>query len=145
MIFRSEPRIFGQSFLFRKPFCSHSSKTAREQNKKRRRQESIKAEEVRTDPAKRSREKGAAYLSTGSAAAGQRERESRTRRGAAKRAREKFQPTLPSCSSLQMSHVTWGAAVAGGMGGGLFRHPFFTQCCPESFWEHRGRGQRGLG
>ena len=24
------------------------------------------------------------------------------------------------------------------MGGGLFRHPFFTQCCRESFWENRG-------
>ena len=55
-------------------------------------------------------------------------REARARRDAAKRAREKFQPTLPSCSSLQMFHVRWVSAWGWTVWGkGLFGHPFFTQ------------------
>ena len=59
---------------------------------------------------------------------------------AAKRAREKFQPTLPSCSSLQMFHVTgvwaWGGAVWASI---------FRTVLPGKFLGKSGKGSKRFG
>ena len=74
-------------------------------------------------------------------------REARARRDAAKRAREKFQPTLPSCSSLQMSHVTrvFALGPSGWLGGrGAVRASFFHTVLPGKFLGKQGSGGCGL-
>ena len=74
-------------------------------------------------------------------------REARARRDAAKRAREKFQPTLPSCSSLQMSHVTkvFASGAGGWLGGrGAVQASFFHTVLPGKFLGKQGSGGCGL-
>ena len=133
MIFRSETHVFGQSLLFESMLCdSRFSRRERESRTRRR--------------AAKSTREVSAHLSTDSAAARQRgsEREQNKKRRRQESTREvsAYTPILLFTSDVSCN---MGSVVAGGVGGGLFRRPFFTQCCPESFWENRGRGWRGFG